>query len=111
MGRSEESLANARKINPTNMLGKQYYIYILTNKSNTLYIGITNDLIRRLYEHKNKLVAGFTKKYNIDRLIYYEVFDSPEAAIQREKEIKGWIRKKKIDLIKRVNPNFKELIL
>ncbi len=93
------------------MLGKQYYIYILTNKSNTLYIGITNDLIRRLYEHKNKLVAGFTKKYNIDRLIYYEVFDSPEAAIQREKEIKGWIRKKKIDLIKRVNPNFKELIL
>lgn len=93
------------------MLGKQYYIYILTNKSNTLYIGITNDLIRRLYEHKNKLVAGFTKKYNIDKLIYYEVFDSPEAAIQREKEIKGWIRKKKIDLIKRVNPNFKELIL
>ena len=93
------------------MLDKQYYIYILTNKSNTLYIGITNDLIRRLYEHKNKLVAGFTKKYNIDKLIYYEVFDSPEAAIQREKEIKGWIRKKKIDLIKRVNPNFKELIL
>ena len=91
------------------MFDKQYYVYILTNKSNTLYIGITNDLIRRLYEHKNKLIAGFTKKYNIDRLIYYEVFDSPETAIQREKEIKGWTRKKKLELIKKVNPNFKEL--
>jgi len=91
------------------MFDKQYYVYILTNKSNTLYIGITNDLIRRLYEHKNKLIAGFTKKYNIDRLIYYEVFDSPETAIQREKEIKGWTRKKKLELIKKVNPNFEEL--
>ena len=88
---------------------KQYYVYILTNKSNTLYIGITNDLIRRLYEHKNKLIAGFTKKYNIDRLIYYEVFDSPETAIQREKEIKSWTRKKKLELIKKINPNFEEL--
>ena len=86
-----------------------YYVYILTNKSNTLYIGITNDLIRRLYEHKNKLIAGFTKKYNIDRLIYYEVFDSPETAIQREKEIKSWTRKKKLELIKKINPNFEEL--
>jgi len=88
---------------------KNYYVYILTNKSNTLYIGITNDLFRRLYEHKNKLVPGFTKKYNIDKLIYYEVFDDPEAAIRREKEIKGWTRKKKMELIKKVNPNFKEL--
>ena len=78
------------------MTENNYYVYILTNKSNTLYIGITNDLIRRLYEHKNKLIAGFTKKYNIDRLIYYEVFDSPETAIQREKEIKSWTRKKEI---------------
>jgi len=91
------------------MFDKQYYVYILTNKSNTLYIGITNDLIRRLYEHKNKLIAGFTKKYNIDRLIYYEVFDSPETAIQREKEIKSWTRKKKLELIKKINPNFEEL--
>ena len=91
------------------MLEKQYYVYILTNKSNTLYTGITNDLYRRLYEHKNKLTPGFTKKYNIDKLIYYEVFDDPESAIQREKEIKGWTRKKKMELIKKVNPNFKEL--
>jgi len=98
-----------RENNPTIMLEKQYYVYILTNKSNTLYTGITNDLYRRLYEHKNKLTPGFTKKYNIDKLIYYEVFDDPESAIQREKEIKGWTRKKKLELIKKVNPNFKEL--
>jgi len=91
------------------MLEKQYYVYILTNKSNSLYLGITNDLHRRLYEHKNKLIPGFTKKYNINRLIYYEVFDNPEIAIQREKEIKGWTRKKKLELIKKSNPNFKEL--
>ena len=91
------------------MLEKQYYVYILTNKSNTLYTGITNDLYRRLYEHKNKLIPGFTKKYNIDKLIYYEVFDDPETAIQREKEIKGWTRKKKLELIKKINPNFEEL--
>jgi len=91
------------------MFEKQYYVYILTNKSNTLYTGITDDLYRRLYEHKNKLTPGFTKKYNIDKLIYYEVFDDPESAIQREKEIKGWTRKKKMELIKKVNPNFKEL--
>ena len=91
------------------MLEKQYYVYILTNKSNTLYTGITNDLYRRLYEHKNKLTPGFTKKYNIDKLIYYEVFDDPESAIQREKEIKSWTRKKKLELIKKINPNFEEL--
>jgi len=91
------------------MTENNYYVYILTNKSNTLYTGITNDLYRRLYEHKNKLTPGFTKKYNIDKLIYYEVFDDPESAIQREKEIKGWTRKKKLELIKKVNPNFKEL--
>ena len=88
---------------------KDYYVYILTNKSNTLYIGVTNDLYRRLYEHKIKLVSGFTEKYNIDKLIYYEVFDDPISAISREKEIKGWTRKKKIELIKMINPNFEEL--
>ena len=91
------------------MADKNYYVYILTNKSNTLYTGVTNDLFRRLYEHKNKLIPGFTKKYNIDKLIYYEVFDDPETAIRREKEIKGWTRRKKIKLIKKVNPEFKEL--
>jgi len=89
----------------------QYYVYIVTNKSDTLYIGVTNNLYRRLYEHKKKLIPGFTKKYNIDKLIYYEVFDDPETAIRREKEIKGWIRKKKINLIKIMNPNFEELTL
>jgi len=91
------------------MADKNYYVYILTNRSNTLYTGVTNDLFRRLYEHKNKLIPGFTKKYNIDKLIYYEVFDDPETAIRREKEIKGWTRRKKIKLIKKVNPEFKEL--
>jgi len=88
---------------------KNYYIYILTNKSSTLYTGVTNDLYRRSFEHKNKLVPGFTKKYNIDKLIYYEIFNDPISAITREKEIKGWTRKKKIELIKKENPNFEEL--
>ena len=88
---------------------KNYYVYILTNKSSTLYTGITNDLYRRLYEHKNKLVPGFTKKYNINKLIYYEIFNDPISAIIREKEIKGWTRKKKIELIKKENSNFEEL--
>jgi len=91
------------------MTENNYYVYILTNKSNTLYIGVTNDLIRRLYEHKNKLAPGFTRKYNINKLVYYEVFDGPETAIRKEKEIKGWNRKKKIELIKKVNPSFEEL--
>lgn len=88
---------------------KQFYVYILTNKSNTLYTGVTNDLNRRIYEHKNKLVDGFTKKYNIDKLIYYEVFNNPKEAIMAEKQIKGWTRKKKIELIKSKNPTFKDL--
>lgn len=82
----------------------------MTNKINTVfYTGVTGNLPRRVYEHKNKLVEGFTKKYNIVKLVYYEVFDSPEAAIQREKQIKGGSRKKKIDLIKSINPEFKDL--
>ena len=71
------------------------YIYLLANKhNNVLYTGVTNDLIRRVYEHKNKLVAGFTKKYNVVRLVYYEVCGSIITAIEREKQIKGWSRKK-----------------
>ena len=73
---------------------KDYYVYILTNKSRTLYAGITNDLNRRLYEHKNKLIEGFTKKYNISILVYFELFNNPDDAIRREKQIKGWLRKK-----------------
>ena len=90
---------------------KQYYVYIVTNKSNTLYTGVTNDLRRRIYEHKNKLVRGFTSKYKIDKLIFYEIFDSSQEAIAAEKKIKGWTRKKKIELIKSKNPNFEKLIL
>lgn len=86
------------------------YIYLLANKhNNVLYTGVTNDLIRRVYEHKNKLVAGFTKKYNVDRLVYYEVCGSIITAIEREKQIKGWSRKKKQDLINVLNPEWTDL--
>ena len=89
---------------------RQYYVYILTNKHNTvLYTGITNDLKRRVYEHKEKLVDGFTKKYNITKLVYYEVFEDPEDAILREKQIKAGSRQKKIDLINRINREWMNL--
>lgn len=82
----------------------------MTNISNTvLYTGITSDLIRRVYEHKNKLVEGFTKKYNVIKLVYYEIFSDPQTAIEREKSIKNLLRVKKITLIKRMNPSFKDL--
>jgi len=91
-------------------MNKQYYVYIMTNKTNTvLYTGITNNLKRRIYEHKNKLLSGFTKKYNINKLVYYEIFDNSYYAIQREKQIKGGSREKKIELIKKFNPNFNDL--
>ena len=90
-------------------MSKEYYVYIMTNKSRTLYIGVTNNLIRRVYEHKNKLIEGFTKKYNIQFLVYYESGLDINSAITREKEIKGWIRKKKIALIDSVNPQWKDL--
>jgi len=89
---------------------KNYYIYILTNFENgTLYTGITNDLIRRVYEHREKLVEGFTKKYDLDKLVYYEIYESPEQAILREKQIKGGSRKKKLDLINNFNRDWKDL--
>ncbi len=89
---------------------RQYYVYILTNKHNTvLYTGITNDLKRRVYEHKEKLVDGFTKKYNITKLVYYKVFEDPEDAILREKQIKAGSRQKKIDLINSINREWMNL--
>jgi putative endonuclease len=88
---------------------KEYFAYILSNKSGMLYTGITNDLERRVYEHKNKLVDGFTKKYNINMLVYFESSDDVTAAIAREKQIKGMLRSKKIKLIKTTNPSFKDL--
>ena len=81
----------------------------MTNKSRTLYTGVTNDLERRVYEHKQKLVPGFTAKYNITRLVYFEVTQDVQAAITREKQIKGLLRSKKIALIESVNPEWKDL--
>ena len=86
-----------------------YYVYILTNRSKTLYTGVTNDLIRRVYEHKQKLIPGFTQKYNIDKLAYYEETVYVTAAITREKQIKGWLRAKKIALIESMNPEWHDL--
>jgi putative endonuclease len=89
---------------------RQYYVYIMTNKRNTvLYTGITNDLKRRVYEHKTKLVKGFTKKYNINKLIYYEISRNVESAILREKQIKGGSRAKKIQLVNGINSRWKDL--
>ena len=92
------------------MPNKQGYIYILTNGSHkVLYTGITSDLVKRIYEHKNKFVEGFTKKYNLYKLVYYEVFDDIVNAIAREKQIKGWLRSKKVALIESFNPRWKDL--
>jgi len=91
-------------------MSKEYYIYLLTNKhNNVLYTGVTNDLIRRVYEHKNKVQKGFTEKYNVDRLVYYEMYNDISDAITREKQIKGWTRKKKNELISQFNPKWKDL--
>ena len=88
----------------------QYYVYIMTNKNNTvLYTGITNDLKRRAYEHKEKIAEGFTKQYNITKLVYYEVFQDSYHAIQREKQIKGGSREKKIELVNTINSQWKDL--
>lgn len=87
----------------------QYYVYIMTNRSKTLYTGVTHDLKRRVYEHKNKLIQGFTSKYNINRLVYFEETPEITSAISREKQIKGWLRMKKIQLIESINPEWKDL--
>lgn len=89
---------------------KKGYIYILTNKGNrVLYSGVTSDLVKRIYEHRNELVDGFTKKYNAHKLIYFEIFEDMLTAITREKQIKGWKRDKKIKLIEESNPRWKDL--
>ena len=87
-----------------------YYVYILTNKSNNvLYTGVTNDIERRLNEHEAKAVGGFTARYNVDKCVYLEECSCVTDAIAREKQIKGWSRKKKFDLISSVNPEFRDL--
>ena len=90
-------------------MSKEYYVYIMTNKSRTLYTGVTNDLMRRVSEHKNKVVQGFTSKYNIQYLVYCESTSNIHVALEREKQIKGWLRAKKIALINSINPEWKDL--
>ena len=89
---------------------KQYYVYILSSNTGTLYTGVTDNLERRLYEHRNNLVEGFTSKYNIKNLLFYEKFNNINQAIEAEKRIKGWTRIKKINLIKTLNPSMKNLL-
>ncbi len=87
-----------------------YYVYIVASRRNgTLYIGVTNDLVRRVYEHKNKIVRGFTSRYAVDRLVWFEVYDDPDNAIVREKEIKKWRRAWKLRLIEESNPQWIDL--
>lgn len=89
---------------------KKSYVYIMTNKANTtLYVGVTSDIVRRVYEHKNSLVDSFTKKYNLKKLVYFEIFDFIENAIEREKQLKGGNRANKIMLVESMNPNWRDL--
>ena len=90
---------------------KRFHVYIMTNRqrSHVLYTGVTGNLSRRYFEHTNKLVSGFTSRYNLTRLVYYECFVYPDAAITREKEIKGWRRSKKVRLIESMNPHWHDL--
>jgi len=87
-----------------------YWVYIVTNKRNgTLYVGVTNSIHRRIWEHKQKQIEGFTKKYGLTNLVHFEEFRSPSWAITREKEIKGWLRRRKLELIEKDNPNWVDL--
>ncbi len=92
------------------MNDKQYYIYFMTNfEETTLYVGVTNNLERRVYEHKNKLLKGFSANYNLKKLVHYEIYDDVELAIAREKQIKSWSRKRKNELIRNSNENWNDL--
>ncbi len=91
------------------MTSKRYYVYIMTSPTGTLYTGMTNDLKKRVYQHKHKLIPGFTEKYNVTRLVYYEETSDVKSAITREKQIKGWVRRKKIALIESKNPKWQDL--
>ena len=86
-----------------------YFVYIMTNNSGTLYVGVTNNLERRVYEHKQGEIPGFTQRYKATRLVYYEAASDIRSAIQREKQIKGWLRRKKIELIASINPYWRDL--
>ena len=87
-----------------------YYVYILTNKTNrVLYVGVTGDLQKRVYEHKSKAAPGFTSRYNVCKLVYFECTENVAAAIEREKQLKGWVRQKKVALIESENPTLRDL--
>jgi putative endonuclease len=88
---------------------KTYYVYIMTNNTRTLYTGATSNLEKRVLQHKRKLLPGFTREYNVNRLVYYETFGDVRAAIEREKRIKGWLRAKKVALIVSANPAWRDL--
>lgn len=91
-------------------MSKQYFVYILTNKNHTvLYIGITSDLVNRISEHREKVIKGFTKLYNVDKLVYYQIFENAYDAISREKQLKAGSRNKKLDLINNFNPRWRDL--
>ncbi|MEI7604234.1 MAG: GIY-YIG nuclease family protein [bacterium] len=91
---------------------RSYYVYILANKKNgTLYVGVTSDLLKRIYQHKNKIIKGFTSKYNINKLVYFETYDDVKQAIYREKKLKEWKREWKIRLIEEKNNGWVDLSL
>jgi putative endonuclease len=103
-------IASETKQSPVKDMDKNYYVYIVTNKTNrVVYTGITNDLKRRLYEHKTKIIEGFTKKYKVTKLVYFEIFDDVRYAIMQEKQIKGGSRNKKIELINSLNDKWNDL--
>ena len=87
----------------------EYYVYMMTNVGRTLYVGVTNDLVRRVWEHEHKVAQGFTSRYQIDQLVWYEFTADVSAAIAREKQIKGWKRRRKVQLISGFNPSWSEL--
>lgn len=89
---------------------KNYCMYLMTNFTNTvIYTGVSGNLFKRVWEHKHKLIEGFTKKYNVNKLVYYKCFDNPNDAIKKEKEVKGWLRKRKLNLIRQNNPKLEDL--
>jgi putative endonuclease len=102
-------IIGVKRFNGYNSKMKMYYIYIMGSKTGTLYVGMTSDIKRRVFEHKNHLVPGFTNKYNIERLLYFEAISGPASAINREKQIKTWRPEKKVALIDSINPSWEDL--